>query len=444
MQVFLFNSIPSGYWREYIDNTTNINVQLVRLVAYIVVATCGLFMVTSPFIDYSTFIPNYSEQRSILIFCAINAAVTAVVASFILKKPASVRIVWKRIFSFYFSCSLILTTLVATLVGLAAHVQLSIVIFLIGLISVASLWSFELLETLLLLLITAVVMHVGLQVMITKVPQRNLLLVIGYIHLLAFFFINRWIYSYRVNQTIQLQHIQRKNQEIERAMQARVNMLNVVAHDLRNPINAIDSITNVLENLAPTAEQDEYLKMIGISCQKARTIIDDIVDAARTDASFETILLEPVNMNALMVDVVAAWQLQMKTGHHIVLENPTKKVIAYTNKAKLTRTIDNLISNAAKFSEDGTTITLQLQSDGYTTQVAIKDQGVGIAPETLPFVFDRFTKASRNGVRGEKSIGLGLHISKQLIEQMHGTITVNSTVGVGTTFTISLPVAAAI
>ena len=102
------------------------------------------------------------------------------------------------------------------------------------------------------------------------------------------------------------------------------------------------------------------------------------------------------------------------------------------------RALDNLISNAVKFSGAGEHIEISLKELNGEAFIAIKDFGVGISAEMLPYIFDRFSKASRRGVRGEESIGLGLSIVHEIIRKHGGEIAVNSVEKSGTTFTIAL------
>jgi signal transduction histidine kinase len=101
--------------------------------------------------------------------------------------------------------------------------------------------------------------------------------------------------------------------------------------------------------------------------------------------------------------------------------------------------MDNLISNAIKFSGDGNRIELSLKQVNRECIIEVKDFGLGIPEGMLPYVFDRFSKAGRKGVRGEDSIGMGLNIARQIINKHGGDISVESTENEGTTFTIVLP-----
>ena len=101
--------------------------------------------------------------------------------------------------------------------------------------------------------------------------------------------------------------------------------------------------------------------------------------------------------------------------------------------------MDNLISNAIKFSKESDKIEINLIKEGNKAIIEVKDNGVGIPKDMIPHLFDRFSKAGRPGIRGEQSTGLGLSIVKQIIERHNGKIEVSSTENKGSTFRITLP-----
>jgi two-component system sensor histidine kinase VicK len=127
----------------------------------------------------------------------------------------------------------------------------------------------------------------------------------------------------------------------------------------------------------------------------------------------------------------------------IVLTEDAKDVLVHINTDKFNRVLDNLISNALKFSKEKDKLDLILGTTGGYAVLQVQDHGLGIPKDMLPHIFERFTKAGRQGLKGETSTGLGLSIVKQIIEKHGGKISVDSEEGKGSTFTIKLPVAIA-
>jgi two-component system sensor histidine kinase VicK len=171
--------------------------------------------------------------------------------------------------------------------------------------------------------------------------------------------------------------------------------------------------------------------------RKARTIIDDLLDAARNDNmnAFDTTRTE---LNKCLQDIVNTWRIQQS---NVVFISDEKAVYALINHEKFPRVIDNLISNAIKFSKETDNVEVHLTRQKNDIIIAVKDQGLGIPKALIPKLFERFSGAGRTGLRGEQSTGIGLSIAKEIIESHGGTITVESQEGKGSTFTITLPVA---
>ena len=317
----------------------------------------------------------------------------------------------------------------------------SIIIYLVALIAVAGVYTLEYQETLLLtalnfLMFSLLLLYVRADP--TEIVYNELLLIVlcG-----MFFFISRHIYSYRTSIYLQFKIIQQKNTEIEKAGAFKNEVLGMVAHDLRNPIAAIESIALLIEMDELDEDMQENTSMIKTSCYKALTIINDLLEVARNDNSNET-NHELVNLTDFLRDIVLVWQRVSDFNNQLVFVAPDTLIYAQINQEKFHRVIDNLISNAAKFSGQKQPIEVCLSEQDKQIYIEVKDQGMGIPASLLPHVFDRFSKAGRKGLKGEKSTGLGLSISKQIVESHYGHIDVKSEEGKGSTFTIRLPVVA--
>ncbi|CAM3956620.1 sensor histidine kinase KdpD [Mucilaginibacter galii] len=314
----------------------------------------------------------------------------------------------------------------------------SIIIYLVALIAVAAVYTLEYQETLLLTVVNMVMFTLLLlyvQADPTEILYSELLLAVlsG-----IFFFISRHIYTYRADQYLQYRIIKEKNGAIEKAGAFKNDVLGMVAHDLRNPIAAIQSIALLTEMDEIDEDTQENMDMIKASCHKALAIINDLLEVARNDNS-DTMPKEQVNLNNFLADMVQVWQRVSDFTNPLTLTAPPYPVFAEINKEKFHRVIDNLISNAAKFSKATAPIELTVNTESAHILVTVKDQGMGIPETMLPQIFDRFSKAGRKGLKGEKSTGLGLSISQQIVEKHNGRIEVESEEGKGSVFTIKLP-----
>ncbi len=130
---------------------------------------------------------------------------------------------------------------------------------------------------------------------------------------------------------------------------------------------------------------------------------------------------------------------QALLGHRLVYELPTAPVYAALDVNKFTRVLINLVANAVKFTPDGGTVWVVVEEGPAGVRIHVRDEGIGIPAELQPYVFERFTKARRPGLRGEPSTGLGLALCKVIVEWHEGILSFTSAEGQGSTFTVTVP-----
>ena len=314
----------------------------------------------------------------------------------------------------------------------------ALTLYLVALSLVSVLLVFEYYETILLLvsieiLFTILLFHA--QADATEMTYNQM---ISVILLSGFFLTSRYFFSYKASYYLQLIEIREKNTVIEKANQFKTQVLGTVAHDLRNPIAAVESLAMMMELEDIDEDTQENLTMMRDSCVKARTIIDDLLEAARNEGetSFDTHRTE---MNHLLQSLVNSWKIQLGGKSSVVLISDVKMVYALINHEKFPRVVDNLVSNALKFSKDTDKVEVHLSRIKERVIIKVKDHGMGIPKEMLPKIFDRFSGAGRTGLKGEQSTGIGLSIVKDIVEGHGGKISVQSIEGKGSTFTIELP-----
>jgi signal transduction histidine kinase len=217
-------------------------------------------------------------------------------------------------------------------------------------------------------------------------------------------------------------------------------LIKIVAHDLRNPISAINSISLMLEpEKQLPAEIEELMSLIQVSSKNSLDLINELLE---TDFDpQQTLTTEEINVDELLKQctMLLSFRANEKAQQLILTSNSNVKI--WGDREKLWRVINNLIVNAIKFSPEGSVINLDSYVVGKDLVIAIKDNGMGIPNEIKNSIFDPFTAARRPGTQGEQPFGLGLYISKQIIEAHHGTIRLESDPGKGTTFYVQLPLA---
>lgn len=430
---------PTFFKEQLLEQNTNSNLRVVHMVAFYVFVLSTLFTLLSFTVQLQNFLPNTVTHQRVALFLLLNSLVSVAVSWGFIKNKVVAPTRYKRLFNTYYALIVVLGCMF-----LSFSVQrngFSLTMFTVGLMCVASLWALEIRDLLIIITVCAVFFYIGIGISQPSEKLRHLQILLAVLMLISFYGISRWIYSYKLELFIQFLQIQQKNNEYEKASADKMNMLSMVAHDLRNPINSIETVVGVLKPTLTTAEQLEYADMINQSSKKARSIINDIVEAAKEDQETE-LALEQTSINETVANAFDAWKNTSVAKHTIDYQATSKQMFAMLNKAKFIRVLDNLISNAIKFSEENTTINVRLYYKNGLAFLEIQDQGIGIPEHLIPTVFDRFTKSSRMGLRGEKSIGLGLHICQQLMHLMNAEIEVSSKENEGSTFTLKIPLVA--
>ena len=227
--------------------------------------------------------------------------------------------------------------------------------------------------------------------------------------------------------------------QLEKENREKQHILHVVAHDLRNPIAAIYTLAIITEDeYEDEVTVRENLELIKNACTESSDLISSILEIAENDEINYS--YEPVNINVLLSDNMHFLRMKAKEkNQHIGLMTAQEKGIIYADVKKINRVISNLVINAIKFSSSGSYIEITaIVLENHVT-VQIKDNGIGIPEMQRSKIFNPFTEAKRPGTNGEKTFGLGLSISKQIVENHKGKIWFESIENQGTTFFIQFP-----
>jgi two-component system, OmpR family, phosphate regulon sensor histidine kinase PhoR len=215
----------------------------------------------------------------------------------------------------------------------------------------------------------------------------------------------------------------------------RRELIMTAVHELRNPLTAIKGYAQLMRKRKRTS--DKALSTILEQAQQLSRLVDDLL--ASTAPEIAQPSLEPRLMDLVTLARASVEQAQLHgPGHVIRLESPEESIQGFWDGGRLAQVFANLLGNAVKYSPAGGEIVVRLQDLGQTVRASVSDQGAGIAADALPRIFDQFYRvaATANHVPG---LGLGLHVSKTLVEAHGGSISVQSELGVGSTFTFELP-----
>ena len=231
--------------------------------------------------------------------------------------------------------------------------------------------------------------------------------------------------------------------EAESANRAKSDFLAVMSHELRTPLNAIAGFTELISlGVRGPVTQDQLndLERIRKSEMTLLTLINDLLSFAKLESgSIQYTITEMAADEAIeAASEFVELQVRAKSVTFVKVPCPTK-VMVQADSDKVKQILLNLLSNAIKFTDPGGTITLRCTRDADRAYLYVTDTGAGIPPDKLDVIFDPFVQVDQRLVREHAGVGLGLAISRDLARGMNGDLTVTSTLGVGSTFRLSLP-----
>jgi PAS domain S-box-containing protein len=240
----------------------------------------------------------------------------------------------------------------------------------------------------------------------------------------------------------QAEEIERRRNEADVANRTKTEFLAAMSHELRTPLNAIAGYVQllVLGVRGPvTAEQAVDLARIQRSQQYLLSLINDILNFSRLEAGAVTYEIEPVLLSTVL-DTTASMIGPQAAAKHIAftLEPCPPSVRALADQSKLEQVLLNLLSNAVKFTQRTGHVRVRCELASDHVLVRVQDDGPGIPPDRLTDIFEPFVQLDRTLGNPREGVGLGLAISRDLARGMQGDLTVESTLGKGSTFTVSL------
>lgn len=437
MQFYFFRSPDKTYSVLFRKFAVKKNVATARMLAIAAFIFSGGILLSGIMVDYNSFIPNYPEYLPAITFIMLGSVIYYL--SFYILKRMHFR--GKAPFRQFFSVgyAMVLLTGCMWLTFLAQYNPKNTMTFLLlGTFTVSVLWVLERWETFIIMALTIAVFAYGMHYFQTHTNELYQNYVVAVIIMGMFYFISRVTYSHNYNYFQQLKLIELKNREISIVNNTQRGILNVVGHDLRSPINNITAIINLLQDHpASEEERNEYYKLILNSTRDADHIIHDLVGIANENG--KELQKTEVCLNDFLKTIHAEWEYRIPNEQKLVFNEPFGLVHAYIHLNKMRRVLNNLIDNAIKFTPAGGTITLELQKLEEKVRISVNDTGIGIPHDLQPFLFDRFSKASRAGLNGEKSYGLGLSICLQIIQEHDGELLIESREQKGSSFHIDIP-----
>ncbi len=240
-----------------------------------------------------------------------------------------------------------------------------------------------------------------------------------------------------------MRELHKTNAQLKRLNQEKNRFLGMAAHDLRKPINLIISYSEFLIEEAKKlldADQIGFLNTINASCVFMKSLVDDFLDVSAIEAGRFELDLQPALIHEVLVNSLRLNTLQAdKKGIDLQVNSDESLPRSVLDASKIEQAMTNLVSNAIEHTAPNSHVSISLSCDQQFISFSVKDKGPGMAPEEMDKLFKPFEKTSTKKTAGEKSTGLGMLITRKIIEAHGGEIWIDSRVGEGTTVYFKIP-----
>lgn len=231
---------------------------------------------------------------------------------------------------------------------------------------------------------------------------------------------------------------------IRMAERTRADFVANASHELRTPLATIRGFVETLQG--PAADdvpaRARFLDIMGREAARMTRLIDDLLSLSRIELDKYVRPQTPLDLAPLIADVSRTLAMRLEADQRALMADVGELAPVTGDRDQVLQVLHNLLSNAIKYGRSGTPVHLSAHVEGEMVRVAVRDEGEGIAPEDLPRLTERFYRVDNSRSRAMGGTGLGLAIVKHIVERHRGKLTVDSALGVGTTVSFTLPVAA--
>jgi signal transduction histidine kinase len=235
---------------------------------------------------------------------------------------------------------------------------------------------------------------------------------------------------------VALDELEAQRSAVREIGQLKRDLVSTLAHDIKGPLTSIVGFAELLEEgFLQGAEAIDAARTIRTNGQRLATLINDVVALSRVED--DQLEFASDRLNAL--EVLDAAVESMRAEREIDVQRDVDPAFVRGDAARLRQVFEHLLRNAIKYSPDGQPVRIVVRANGSRISIAFTDGGIGIPPEELPELFKRFARASNARKLKLAGTGVGLFIAKTIVERFDGTLTVESRLAEGSTFTITLP-----
>jgi signal transduction histidine kinase len=232
--------------------------------------------------------------------------------------------------------------------------------------------------------------------------------------------------------------LKKEQDQLEAALKLRDEFFSAVAHELRNPLNALhltmEGLLRAQSAKTPlsSAQLVDRVNRAAIQVKRLAKLVDDMLNVSRIAAGRLELRMEEFDLSALLNEVVARFNEQ--AGSAQISLSAGNSVMFYSDRTRMDHIITNLLSNALQYG-NGNPVEVRFHSDDTMVRLEVVDHGIGIAPQDRERIFDRFERVTK----GSPGLGVGLWVARETVHALRGRIRVESEPGAGSTFTVQLP-----
>ncbi len=249
-------------------------------------------------------------------------------------------------------------------------------------------------------------------------------------------------FAHLFRRVIEMRYLVDQNMELRQVNQMKTEFIANVSHELRTPLAVIMGYAQTLKsgNLGPLT--DGQVKAIDSILSRSHGLLETLNQILRVRDSHEgkqQVVLKPLELRAFLSEAAKATKEMTRKDISLECRTPAGEVWVKADRGQLSEVLDNVLSNAGKFGTERSIVRLALDARDGSAVLSVRDQGAGIPPEMLPKVFETFGAAGKGPTREHAGLGLGLALSRQIVEQHGGRIWLESTEGQGTTVFVSIP-----
>ncbi|TVQ65049.1 MAG: GHKL domain-containing protein [Balneolaceae bacterium] len=240
---------------------------------------------------------------------------------------------------------------------------------------------------------------------------------------------------------IRTEELNQLNQELQQLIMEKNKMQRVLGHDLRNPLSGIIGYLELLsmpDGTQGNTDQKEIIEMLIDASKDTLSLLENLLSFSGSESSLNP-NFRKIAVKSLIRDTLNITEIQASQKNITVNQTGSTTASPEIDQNMMLSVLRNLISNAIKFSPNGSVITIDVQETDSDVMISVIDQGVGMSPEKVETLFNEELKSSQLGTMGEKGMGIGLQICRDFTEKHNGTLSVESSPGEGSTFTVVLP-----